>query len=68
MQLGVVSDIHGNSLALDAVLADATGHRVDRWWALGDLVPFGSRRVEVLDTLATLPGIAYVLGNTDRYV
>lgn len=68
MKLGIVADIHGNAAALSAVLADAEPHAVEAWWALGDLVLFGPRPVEVLDMLAGLPGIAYVSGNTDRYV
>ena len=68
VRLGVIADIHGNSVALEAVLADAEGFVVDCWWALGDLVLFGPRPVEVLRMLAELPGIAYVSGNTDRYV
>lgn len=68
VRLGVVADIHGNSVALEAVLADAEGCGVDRWWVLGDVVLFGPRPVEVLQMLAELPGVAYVSGNTDRYV
>jgi len=41
---------------------------VDRWWALGDLVLFGPRPVDVLELLLGLPGIGMVRGNTDRYV
>jgi predicted phosphodiesterase len=62
------ADIHGNAAALEAVLADARGLGVDAWWALGDLVLFGPRPVEVLEILASLPEISYVSGNTDRYV
>ena len=68
MRLGVVSDIHGNLVAFEAVLADAADQAVDSWWALGDLVLFGPRPVEVLETLADLRGVAYLSGNTDRYV
>lgn len=68
MRIGVIADIHGNSLALQAVLADAENVGVDRWWALGDLVLFGPRPVEVLNALSRLPGVVYVSGNTDRYV
>ena len=68
MRLGVISDIHGNDVALRAVLDDAVGYHVDRWWALGDLVLFGPRPAEVVERLASLPGIAMVRGNTDRYV
>lgn len=68
MRLGVIADIHGNDVALRAVLKDAEGLDVDRWWALGDLVLFGPRPVEVLELLRTLPGIEMLRGNTDRYV
>jgi predicted phosphodiesterase len=68
MRLGIVADIHGNEAALRAVLEDAEGLNVDRWWALGDLVLFGPRPVEVLDLLRALPGIEMLRGNTDRYV
>ena len=40
MKLGIVADIHGNDVALRAVLKDAEGFGVDRWWALGDHVSF----------------------------
>jgi hypothetical protein len=36
-----MADIHGNDVALRAVLDDAAGCRVDRWWVLGDLVLLG---------------------------
>lgn len=68
MRLGVVADIHGNDVALRAVLADAVRFRIDRWWALGDLVLFGPRPAEVLELLRELPGIEMLRGNTDRYV
>jgi predicted phosphodiesterase len=68
VRLGLVADIHGNAVALDAVIADGKSHGVDAWWALGDLVLFGPRPVEVLEALLALPGVAFVRGNTDRYV
>ena len=68
MRLGIVSDVHGNAVALDAVLAEARGAGIDRWLVLGDLVLFGPRPAEVLDTLRQLPGVAFVGGNTDRYI
>jgi predicted phosphodiesterase len=68
VRLGVIADIHGNDVALRAVLDDAAGYHVDRWWALGDLVLLGPRPAEVLERLASLPGIGMLRGNTDRYV
>jgi predicted phosphodiesterase len=59
MRHGVIADLHGNEVALRAVLDDAASCGVDRWWALGDLVLFGPRPAEVLglllDTLMSLP-------------
>ena len=68
MRLGVVSDVHGNDVALRAVLADAAGCQIDRWWVLGDLVLSGPRPAEVLELLRSLPGVELLRGNTDRYV
>src|SRR5579875_766392 len=66
--MGIIADIHGNDVALRAVLDDADDARVDRWWALGDLVLFGPRPAETLGLLQNLPGIRMLRGNTDRYV
>jgi predicted phosphodiesterase len=68
VRLGVIADIHGNEVALRAVLKDAARCGVDRWWVLGDLVLFGPRPAEVLELLAGLPAVAMLRGNTDRYV
>ena len=68
MKLALLSDIHGNSVALDAVLADiqASGG-ADAYWILGDLVAFGPDPVGVLERLVDLPQVRFVRGNTDRY-
>jgi predicted phosphodiesterase len=68
MKLGIIADVHGNDVALRAVLDDAAGCQVDRWWVLGDLVLSGPRPAEVLDLLRSLPGVEMLRGNTDRYV
>jgi len=41
MRVAVISDIHGNLPALEAVLADLDGERVDAIWCLGDIVGYG---------------------------
>jgi predicted phosphodiesterase len=60
--------MHGVASALRAVLRDGERLGVERWWALGDLVLFGPHPVEVLEMLAELCNVAFVGGNTDRYV
>ena len=41
MRVGVISDIHGNAAALEAVLDALDGERPDAVWCLGDLVGYG---------------------------
>jgi predicted phosphodiesterase len=68
MRLGVLSDIHGNLHALDAVLADGRAQGVQRWWALGDLVALGPDPHGTLSRLAATPDLVATRGNTERYV
>lgn len=64
MRLAIVSDIHGNLLALDAVIADLDHVRPDAVVLGGDLALGGPNPVEVVDRLREL-GWPSVLGNTD---
>ncbi len=68
MRLGVISDLHGNATALEAVIADGVEAGVDRWWVLGDLVAIGPEPSRTLSLLASLPRSEFSRGNTDRYV
>lgn len=69
MRIALLSDIHGNNVALDAVLKDIqTNGGVDTYWVLGDLVAIGPAPVKVLERLSQLPNARFVRGNTDRYV
>jgi predicted phosphodiesterase len=68
MKLGVLSDVHGNRTALEAVVADGTAQGVDTWWALGDLVAVGPDPVPCLELLADLPNVTITRGNSERYV
>ena len=65
MRVAVLSDIHANLTALDAVLA-ATGE-VDAVWHLGDVVGYGPDPDAVVDRLATI-GAQGVRGNHDAAV
>lgn len=71
MRLLVLSDIHGNLTALDAVLRDAKSRGpLDAWLMLGDAVDYGMRSNEVAERLSEieLPLIAGLWGNHERAV
>lgn len=65
--LGVASDVHGNLLSLEAVLADGEACGVTSWWFLGDLVAIGPEPVETIRRLRSVPSASFITGNTDRY-
>ena len=66
MRLAILSDIHGNVLALDAVLADlAAQGGADAVVIAGDLCLDGPRPREVIERLQVL-GYPVVQGNTDH--
>jgi predicted phosphodiesterase len=66
--LGVVTDIHGNPYALEAVLSHGARCGVDRWLVLGDVVAMGPEPGRVMDQLTEIDVVAFVTGNTERYV
>lgn len=69
MKIAIIADIHGNPLALDAVLSDIQRRGgVDAYWVLGDLCAIGYDPAGVLDRLAELPNALFVRGNADRYI
>ena len=69
MNVAVISDIHGNQTAFDAVLADiaAQGITRDRIVCLGDAIQGGPQPVEVVATLRDL-GCPVVMGNADDWL
>ena len=64
MRALILSDIHANLEALDAVLAHAEGE-YDELWNLGDLVGYGASPNQVLDRIRPLSTLV-VRGNHDR--
>jgi putative phosphoesterase len=65
VRLAIVSDIHGNLTALEAVLADLDRVRPDAVVLGGDLALGGPHPTEVVDRLRGL-GWPSVIGNTDE--
>ena len=68
MRIALFSDVHGNAVALDAVLADVREvGGVDEYWVVGDLAALGPQPVDVMERLDDV-GVHMTRGNTDRFV
>ncbi len=59
----VISDVHANQVALEAVLADAG--KIDETWCLGDVVGYGPRPNECIARIRSLPKLTCMMGNHD---
>lgn len=67
MRIAVISDIHGNAVALDAVLGDLQAQGFDQLVCLGDAVQGGPQPAEVVERLRAL-GCPVVMGNADAWL
>ncbi|MBC2736271.1 MAG: metallophosphoesterase [Desulfobacteraceae bacterium] len=65
MRLALLSDIHSNLEALEAVLENARDRGVHRYTCLGDLVGYGANPNECIEVMRSLPKINFILGNHD---
>jgi putative phosphoesterase len=65
MRIALISDVHGNLTALEAVVTDLRRHAPDLVLHGGDLALMGSRPAEVIDRIREL-GWPGVVGNTDQ--
>lgn len=63
MRILVLSDIHANLTALDAVLNEVG--EVEKTWCLGDLVGYGPDPNECISRIQSLPNLSCILGNHD---
>jgi predicted phosphodiesterase len=71
MRVLIISDIHANLAALEAVLAHAVlsqnGH-FDAVWCLGDVVGYGPNPNECVERIRNLPNVVCLMGNHDKAV
>jgi len=67
MRIAVVSDIHGNLLALDAVMTDIESQSPDQIWCGGDIGWGGSWASECIQRVRDA-GWTTVKGNTDVWI
>jgi len=66
MKFGVITDIHNNLPALEAVLAHML--HCDGIICCGDIIGIGPHPEEVVQRLIALPNLTAVRGNHDRYL
>src|SRR5665647_384537 len=63
MRVLILSDIHANLTALEAVIANAG--EFDAAWCLGDLVGYGPDPNECIERISQLPNLQCIMGNHD---
>ena len=63
--IAILSDIHGNLTALEAVLEDALQLGATDYWILGDFLMPGPGSSELLELIYKLPNLITVRGNWD---
>ncbi|MBA3686178.1 MAG: metallophosphoesterase family protein [Planctomycetes bacterium] len=68
-RIAIISDIHSNMAALNAVLADIRDQKVDAIYCLGDVVGYGPEPAEAMRTIIEVcePG-KIIAGNHDHAV
>lgn len=67
MKIGVMTDLHGNVAALNAVLAKFDEERCDKIVCCGDIVGIGSHPEETVNAIMNIPRLIAIKGNHDRY-
>ena len=65
MRYGVFSDVHGNHVALKAVLDFYRRSGVENFVCCGDIVGYGPQPLECAETLRGLKNLVTVMGNHD---
>lgn len=69
MKFAVITDIHGNASALQAVFADIDyKQEIEHIYCLGDMIALGPDSNEVLDMLFSRKNVSIVTGNHDEAV
>lgn len=67
--IAIITDIHGNSSALKAVLSDIEKeNQADHIYCLGDLIAIGHETNQVLEELHSRKDVSCVLGNQDEAI
>lgn len=67
-KVAIISDIHGNLTALQAVINDAKSQKVDEYWLLGDLLMPGPGTNSLFELLDSVNTTYKIRGNWDDFL
>lgn len=69
MKMGIISDIHGNIKALDAVLRELKSRKIEKIICLGDLIGGAARSEDVVQRIMQIEDKCIcVRGNREKYI
>ncbi|MDF1616423.1 metallophosphoesterase family protein [Petrocella sp. FN5] len=68
MRTAILSDIHGNDVAFEAVVQDMNHQNINNIIFLGDLVAKGPQPKEVFERMMALKPLVWLKGNTDAWL
>jgi len=68
MKLAIISDVHANLTALQAILKKVEHYKVDKFILLGDLINYGMRPNEVVELVKSMDDrfIVKIWGNHEK--
>ncbi len=68
MRIGVISDIHNNAIALNAVLEKLYTENCEKIICCGDIIGIGPYPEETVQRIMQIPNIVAIRGNHERYL
>lgn len=68
MRVAVLSDLHANALALEAVMKDVVSQKCEHVFCLGDLALAGPQPKEVVEYVMNQDTWTVIQGNTDKMI
>ena len=68
MKIGLISDIHGNMLALEKTLEEFQKRKITHIFCGGDIIGLGPYPEEVVQRLMAYPNVVCIQGNHEGYL
>lgn len=68
MKIGILTDIHNNVVALDAVLQEFDKQNCNKIVCAGDIIGIGPYPEETVQKVMTIPNLIAVRGNHEKYL